>query len=211
MKNIAAESMSTYGSKGLSYQQLFQCIGIAQDAVSMLMERTENHLGNIAKMSIQDLTGIKGISANKAAAILAAIEIGRRRQLEPIQNKRSIACSGDINDVLQPHMRDLTQEEFWIILLNQRCQIIKVECIHRGGMSAMVVDPKTIFRKALEYQAGMIVLAHNHPSGMCSPSIEDIRLTEKMKLAGTYIDIKVLDHVIIGDVSYYSFADEGKI
>lgn len=210
-ETTAAETMIAYGPKAVSDRQLLQCLGIPHTAASQLLVNADNLLSAIAKMTTQEIAAVKGIGKAKAAAVVAAVELGRRRQLEMIPVKHQITSSICINDILQPQMRDLDHEQFWIILLDRRSYVIRTECIHIGGMSSMVVDPKIIFQKALIHKASAVVLAHNHPSGHPSPSVEDIRLTEKVKLAGQYIDIKVLDHIIIGEGCYYSFADEGKI
>ena len=183
----------------------------AVDVAKELMNQHENSIASLAKLSVHELMKVKGIGTAKAVSIAAALELGRRRVTESAIQKLQIASSQDVYDLIHARMRDLTREEFWIILLDRRSKVIAVEEIHIGGMSAMVVDPKIIFQKALERKASSVILSHNHPSGSPSPSMEDIRLTEKVKLAGGYIDIKVLDHIIIGEGAYYSFADEGKI
>lgn len=183
----------------------------ALDLAKELLSNNDHSLAAVAKLSIHELVKIKGIGEAKAVTIAAALELGRRRATETAIHKSQISTSMDAYELIHAGMRDLTHEEFWIILLDRRSKVISVEEIHIGGMSAMVVDPKIIFQRALERKASSVILSHNHPSGSPSPSIEDIRLTEKVKLAGNYIDIKVLDHIIIGDGAYYSFADEGKI
>lgn len=207
----AAEQVAVYGSRAVSDKQLLECIGIPAPAAEELMVRAENRLANIAKMGIPEIVTINGISKSKATAIVAAIELGRRRQSESAINKATVSESRDMFEILHPHMRDLNEERFFVAFLDRRNKIIKVECVHIGGMAAMIVDAKVVFRKALENKANSIILSHNHPSGAPSPSMEDIKLTEKMKVAGQLIDIKVLDHIIIGDGNYYSFADEGKM
>lgn len=211
MKDLVLESIQTYGSKYVSDIELLIAIGIPQEAANALMTRCNNQIGEIAKLSIVDLSKFTGITTQKATILQAALEIGRRRQSERPREKAHIESSLSAFDILDPLMRDLTQEAFYIILLDRRIKVIKTECIHLGGMSAMVVDPKVIFQKCLEYRASSVILSHNHPSGAPSPSIEDIRLTEKIKACGSFLDCKVLDHIIIGDGCYYSFADEGKI
>jgi len=209
--NIAAEAVITYGSKSVADWQLLQAIGVPETSARELLANSDHLLSNIARMALNDIAAITGIGMNKAAAIVAAIELGRRRQVENKPTKMQVKSSLDTHDILHPHMRDATQEEFWIILLDRRNCILRTERIHIGGMACMVVDPRIIFQKALQYRACSVILSHNHPSGASSPSIDDIRLTEKIKSAGQFLDIKVLDHVIIGDGNYYSFADEGKI
>lgn len=205
------ETMSNYGSKALSEVQLLEVLGVPNVAARELMIRADHMLAAIAKMSLTEIAEVKGIGLAKAQAITAAIEIGRRRQTENVAFKKCIASSCDAYEIVQAQMRDLNHEEFWVIYCDRRSKVIKTVCVHIGGMSAMVVDPKCVFQKALELKASSMILVHNHPSGSPSPSIEDIRLTEKMKAAGNVIDIKVLDHIIIGDGEYYSFADEGKL
>ncbi len=212
------EKLLHLGSKSLSEAELIAILmrvgtrnKSAVDVAKELMNQHENSLAAVAKLSIHELMKIKGIGEAKAVSIAAALELGRRRVTEHAIQKNQISSSVDVYDLIHPRMRDLTREEFWILLLDRRSKVIAIEEIHIGGMSTMVVDPKIIFQKALERKASSVILSHNHPSGSPSPSIEDIRLTEKVKLAGNYIDIKVLDHIIIGEGAYYSFADEGKI
>lgn len=212
------EKLLHIGSKSLSEAELIAILmrngtknRSALDLAKELLAAHDHSLAAVAKLSVHELVKIKGIGEAKAVTIAAALELGRRRATENAIQKSHISSSLDAYDLIHSGMRDLTREEFWIILLDRRSKVISVEEIHIGGMSAMVVDPKIIFQRALERKASSVILSHNHPSGTPSPSIEDIRLTEKVKLAGIYIDIKVLDHIIIGDGAYYSFADEGKL
>jgi|SRR5687767_1803889 len=212
------EKLLHLGAKTLSEAELIAILmrvgtrnKSAVDVAKDLMSQHEHSLASLAKLTVHELMKIKGIGEAKAVSIAAALELGRRRVAEQPVQKSQISTSMDAYDLIHSRMRDLTREEFWIILLDRRSKVIAIEEIHVGGMSAMVVDPKIIFQKALERKASSVILSHNHPSGSPSPSIEDIRLTEKVKLAGSYIDIKVLDHIIIGEGAYYSFADEGKI
>ena len=212
------EKLLSLGAKSLSESELIAIlmrVGMrnrsAVDVAKELMSKYDNSVSAISKLSVHDLMKIKGIGEAKAVTIAAALELGRRRATESAVQKSQITSSVDAYDLIHSRMQDLMHESFYIILLDRRSKVIAIEEIHVGGMSAMVVDPKMIFQKALERKACSVILSHNHPSGSPSPSNEDIRLTEKVKLAGTYMDIKVLDHIIIGEGSYYSFADEGKI
>jgi len=212
------EKLLHLGAKTLSEAELIAILmrvgtrnKSAVDVAKELLSHHENSLSGLAKLTVHELMKIKGVGEAKAVTIAAAMELGRRRAKESAIQKSQIATSLDAFELIHAGMRDLTREEFWIILLDRRSKLISIEEIHIGGMSAMVVDPKIIFQKALERKASSVILSHNHPSGAPSPSIEDIRLTEKVKQAGSYIDIKVLDHIIIGDGTYYSFADEGKM
>lgn len=183
----------------------------AIDLARELLGLHDNSLAAVARLSVHELMAVKGLGRTKAVTIAAALELGRRRAAEPAMRRAQVSSSTDAYDLLHPSMRDLTQEAFRIILLDRRSKVIGVEEIHVGGMAAMVVDPKIIFRKALERKASAVILAHNHPSGSPAPSMEDIRLTEKVRAAGQLLDIQVLDHIIIGDGVYFSFADEGKM
>jgi DNA repair protein RadC len=212
------EKLLHMGSKSLSEAELIAILmrvgtrnRSAVDVAKELLSKHDHSLSALAKLSVHELMKIKGIGEAKAVSITAALELGRRRVTENAIQKAQITSSLDAYDLLHSRMRDLVQEAFWIILLDRRSKVISVEEIHVGGMSAMVVDPKVIFQRALERKACSVILSHNHPSGAPSPSNEDIRLTEKIKSAGHFMDIKVLDHIIIGEGSYYSFADEGKM
>jgi len=212
------EKLLQSGSKSLSEAELLAILlrngtrnQSALDLAKELLSKNDHSLAAIAKLSVHDLMQIKGIGEAKAVSIVAALELGRRRVTEHAMQKGQVTSSADAYELIHSGMRDLLQEAFWIILLDRRSKMISIEEIHLGGMSTMVVDPKVVFQKALERKACSLILAHNHPSGSPSPSNEDIRLTEKIKAAGSFIDIKVLDHIIIGDGSYYSFADEGKM
>ena len=212
------EKLLLSGSKSLSEAELLAILmrngtrnRSALDVAKELLTKHDQSLAALAKLSIHDLMQIKGIGEAKAVSIAAALELGRRRVTESAIQKGQVLSSRDAYELIHSGMRDLMQEAFWIILLDRRSRLISIEEIHIGGMASMVVDPKIVFQKALERKACSVILAHNHPSGSPSPSNEDIRLTEKMRTAGSFIDIKVLDHIIIGDGSFYSFADEGKI
>lgn len=212
------ERLLASGPEGLSDAELIAILlrsgtrnKSAIDIAKELLEKNENSLAMLSRLSVHDIMKVKGLGITKAVTISAALEIGRRRTIEPALTRKQIGSSIDAFQLLHPGMRDLTQEVFKIILLDRRSKVIAIEEIHQGGMSAMVVDPKVIFRKALERAASSLILSHNHPSGSPLPSQEDMRLTDKIKGAGLMLDISVLDHVIIGDGVYYSFADEGKM
>jgi DNA repair protein RadC len=153
----------------------------------------------------------KGIGEAKAISIIAALEIGRRRKSEDVIVKTSIASSTHLYEYIKPVLEDLPHEEFWIVLLSRANKIIDKQLIGRGGISETTADIKLIFKKSIESLASGIILAHNHPSGNLKPSQSDINLTNKIIEASKLMDIKVLDHLIIGDGNYYSFADEGII
>jgi len=168
-----------------------------------------NNLNEIAKLSVQDLMKFKGIGEAKAISIVAAMELGRRRKETETLKREKVITSKDIFEIFRPQFMDLPHEEFHILLLNRSNHLIRKENVSKGGISGTVVDPKIIFKIALTHQASSIVLCHNHPSGNLKPSAEDISLTKKIKEAGAFLEIPILDHVIISDMGYFSFADEG--
>lgn len=168
-----------------------------------------NNLYELGKLNISDLTKFKGIGEAKAISIIAALELGRRRKDTEILDKTRITTSKDAANLFSHKLADLPHEEFWLALLNRNNKVIKTELISRGGVAGTVVDIKMILKTAVENLASGIIMTHNHPSGSVKPSAEDISLTKKIKEAAKFFDIALLDHVIIGDNNYYSFADEG--
>jgi DNA repair protein RadC len=174
-----------------------------------ILAHFENNLNELAKLSVKDLIKFKGIGEAKAISIIAALELGRRRkEAEPIKRDK-ITSSKDIFQVFLPQFIDLPHEEFHVLLLNRSNTVIRKEFVSRGGVSGTVVDPKIVFKIALDHLASSIILCHNHPSGNLKPSDQDIVLTKKIKEAGKILEIPILDHLIITDSGYFSFADEG--
>ncbi len=176
-----------------------------------ILARYKNDLDQLGRVPIHDLKKFKGIGEAKALSIISAMELGRRRKLTKIHSKPKISSSQDAYNCVYTLMEDLSHEVFKIIILNRNNQVLRIETISVGGVSGTVVDPKVIFKKALDYQASSIVLVHNHPSGNLNPSRPDIDITKKIVAAGKLLEITVLDHLIISSVGYYSFADEGMI
>jgi DNA repair protein RadC len=174
-----------------------------------ILEAGKNNLQELGKLSVKELTKIKGIGEAKAITIVSAMELGRRRQASDALEKKTIVSSGDIASFLQSKIKDNRREVFAVLFLNRANKINHFEIISEGGITGTVADPRIILKKALEEDAVNIVLAHNHPSGSLKPSRADEELTNKIKEAAKYFDIKVLDHIIISDLGYYSFADEG--
>lgn len=169
----------------------------------------DNDLNKLGKASIEELSRFKGIGEAKAISIIAALEIGRRRNDTEVAVLDKVSGSKDAYNILKRLLVDLNHEEFWILLLGQNNRVLGKELISKGGLTITVADPKIIFSAALRYSATSIMLAHNHPSGNLKPSKPDIDLTRQITAAGRLLDIKVLDHLIITDSGYYSFADEG--
>lgn len=174
-----------------------------------ILQSTQNNLNELGKTPLAELMKFKGIGEAKAITICAALELGRRRQSAIIPKRPQIKSSQDAYQVMAPLLADLPHEEFWVIFLNRANKVIQKDQISLGGVSGTVVDAKIIFKKALEQLASGIILFHNHPSGNLQPSQADINITKKLKKAGTTLDINVLDHLIISEQGFYSFADEG--
>ncbi len=183
----------------------------AVDLAKRILKHTGDNLIELSKLSINDLMKFKGIGQAKAITVIAALELGRRRREAEALDRKIISSSRDAYEILQKEVSDKPYEEFWVLLLNRSNKVLRKVCIGEGGMSGTVVDPKKIFKIAIENNAACIILCHNHPSGNLKPSDSDIKLTKKIKDAGNNLDISVLDHVIIGDEKYYSFADEGML
>lgn len=183
----------------------------AVDISMELMKCSGNDLNALSKLTVQEMLrlGIPGIGETKAITIVAALELGRRRQMSVAKEKDKITSSRDAFEILYPRMADFKHEEFWILLLNRANKVIATERISEGGITGTVADPRKIFNVAITCGATSIILCHNHPSGNLQPSNADLELTKKMKEAGKVLDITVFDHLIIGDAKYYSFADEG--
>lgn len=210
------EKLLVHGRRSLSDAELIAILigsGNRQESAVELSKRIllshSNDLDRLAKLSVQDLSKFNGIGEAKAIAIIAALELGRRKNDSCIPDRVRVGNSRDVYKALLPMFSDLTHEEFWIVLLNRANKITSKHLISKGGQAGTVADPKIIFNTVLQYQAASVILAHNHPSGNLKPSSADISLTNKLVAAGKLLDISVLDHLIITDKDYYSFADEG--
>jgi DNA repair protein RadC len=172
---------------------------------------SNNNLNELARLGVKDLMKIKGIGEAKAITIVAALELGRRRKAQDMEEKPKISGSKDAFDLIQGDLMDLPHEEFWVLLLNRMHQVVKKKRVSEGGVSGTVADPKIIYKLALEDLASGVIVAHNHPSGNLKPSQSDIDLTRKLKEAGRMLEIQLLGHLIIANRNYFSFADEGLI
>ncbi len=181
----------------------------AVDLSMRILNDVNDNIIELSKLSVKDLTRYKGIGEAKAISIIAALELGKRRSSSAAVQREKIKCSRDVFEIFQDVIADSRYEEFWLLLLNRANKVLKKIFISEGGMSGTVADPKKIFKLALENNAASIMLCHNHPSGNIKPSDSDIALTKKLKKAGEYLDLPVLDHIIVGDDKYFSFADEG--
>jgi DNA repair protein RadC len=181
----------------------------AVDLGRELLAIVNNNLNSLGKLTISDLKKLNGIGTARAVTIAAALELGRRRKLFEIPDVPQIKCSKDVADIFQPIMSDLLHEEFWILFLNRSNKVINRMKLSQGGISGTVTDVRIVMKKAIEYLASGIIICHNHPSGNLNPSESDSKITQKIKEAGNFMDIQLLDHLIISDKNYYSFADNG--
>ncbi|WP_417856543.1 RadC family protein [Xanthomarina gelatinilytica] len=180
----------------------------AVDLSKRILASVDNNLNALGKLSLKQLMDFKGIGEAKAISIAAALELGRRRGGEALVQKQKITSSQSVFHIMQPLLGELPHEEFWIIYLNNSNKIIQKNQLSKGGITGTLVDVRLVLKNALEVGATGLILVHNHPSGTLKPSEADKQLTRKLKLAGESLDIKVLDHVIITEKAYFSFADE---
>ena len=184
----------------------------ALDLSRRILTDASNDLNTLARLSVSDfMNRYKGVGMAKAASIIAAMELGRRRALSTAREEPALTTSRDLYDYLQPLIGDLDHEEFWVIYLTHSNQVKGCECLSSGGMDGTVIDVRLLFRGALDMKATYIVIAHNHPGGSLVPSIYDELITRKIYEGGQLLDIKLYDHIIVGENAYYSFADEGKL
>ena len=212
------EKMMLHGVSALSNAELLAILigsGNTEDSAVELMRKVlgdyHNNLNELGKASIDELCRYKGIGPAKAITILAASELGKRRKEEAVHERKSILSSKDVYECFYPVMCDLPTEECWVLLLNQASKVIDKVRISAGGLSATAVDVRCILREALLRRAASIALCHNHPSGSIRPSKEDDRLTEQLRQASHTMNIRLIDHVILTDGKFYSYADEGRI
>jgi DNA repair protein RadC len=181
----------------------------AIDLARDILGQAHNHLNELGKLSITELQKTKGIGEARAITIAAALEIGNRRQTNKALERPTLKSSADAAEIVIPLMRDLNHEVFYVLYLNQANRLIRSEEISSGGMTGTVADIRIILKNALLYNANQMIIAHNHPSGNLQPSTADKELTRKLKEAASFMDIKLLDHLIVAGVSFLSLSDEG--
>jgi DNA repair protein RadC len=210
------EKLLSKGASALSNSELIAILIIngskeksAVELAQDILRIGKDNLNELGKLSVKELMKIKGIGEAKAISIVAAMELGRRRQTAPLLEKNIINSSTEVASYLQARLKDHKHEVFAVLFLNRSNKINHFQIISEGGITGTVADPRIILKKALEEDAVSIILCHNHPSGSLKPSKADEELTFKIKEAAKYFDIKVLDHLIVSDDGYYSFADEG--
>lgn len=180
----------------------------ALDVARQILMSVQHNLDQLGSLEYQDLIRFPGIGTAKAITLLSAMEIGRRRTSSTPASRLKVSGSNDVYKLMQPKLLDQKLEMFWVVYLNRAHMVIKLQQISQGGVSGTLVDPKVIFKHALNHLASSIVLVHNHPSGQLKPSQADINLTRKLVTAGKLMEIPVLDHLIFANTGYFSFADE---
>lgn len=212
------EKLLLNGKRALSDSELLAIImgsgsreESAVDLAKRILQSVSNNWHNLSRLSVKDLCKFKGIGTAKAVSIIAAMEIGRRREAQSHEEKPKITSSKDAFTILRSLIGDLQVEEFWVLFLNQANFVIHKEQISKGGISQTAVDVRIILKIALEEMATGVILAHNHPSGNLKPSKSDYIITQKVKKAAETLDLNVLDHLIVTQKSYFSFADEGEL
>jgi DNA repair protein RadC len=206
------------GAENLSHSELLAIlIGIgsrkktAVDLAKDVLKMGKNNLNELSKLTASELMKVKGIGEAKAVVIAAALELGRRRQSSALFEKPIVNSSRDIALHLQTVLKDYRHEVFAVLFLNRANKVNHFEILSEGGLTGTVADPRVILKRALEQDAVSLILCHNHPSGNLKPSRADEELTNKIRQASAFLDIKLLDHIIVSENGYYSFADEGMI
>jgi len=212
------EKLMAKGVASLSNAELLAIImrsGSPEDNAVELAQKIlsdfRNNLGELGKATLSQLKNYRGMGEAKAISIIAALELGRRRSTGEIIEKKKLAASRDIFMLFHPMLSDLPHEEFWILFLNNSCRYIDMQRLSTGGLADTPVDVRLMMKMAIEQLASRIVLCHNHPSGSAKPSEQDKQITRKVKEGAALLDIVLLDHVIVADNGYYSFADEGRL
>lgn len=212
------ERLLAEGPAGLTNHELMAILvgsGIrganAVDVATGLLGRFGGNLKSMGKATARELMAVPGIGPNTACRIMAAVEIGKRRMAEKAGEQRVMGCATDIYKYMHPHMMDLHVEEAWVLLMNQKLSLLKAYRISQGGLTETAVDVRVIIKEALLCNATSIALVHNHPSGNTNPSMEDEKLTQRVKKACETMRIYFLDHVIVCDGGFYSFRELGRI
>ena len=209
------EKLLLKGKNALSHAELIAILinsGNKEESAVALSKRilasVALNLTELGKLSVKDLMKFKGIGEAKSISILAALELGRRRRGEEAIEKKQVTSSSSVFELMQPIIGELSHEEFWIVYLNNSNKVLKKIQLSKGGIVGTLVDVRLVLKAALQIDAVGLILTHNHPSGSLIPSQADKKITQKLKIASETIDIKVLDHLIITEKAYFSFADE---
>ncbi|MDE5953769.1 MAG: DNA repair protein RadC, partial [Duncaniella sp.] len=183
------------------------------DLARLILRDCDNRVDNLARLSMDELMSkYKGVGPAKAVSLAAAFELGRRNREQMAENREvTIRSSADVAMLMSPSLEGLDYEEFWVLMLSRSNRVKFRRCLSQGGTAGTVVDVKLLMKRAVDCLASGLILVHNHPSGNPKPSVEDDRLTSKIKEAAAYLDMRVLDHVIIARDRAYSYADEGRL
>ena len=212
------EKMMQKGAEALTDAELLGILigsGNTDESAVALMQRILSACGNdlnrLAKWEVRDFARFKGMGPAKSITVMAALELGKRRNLQTPGERPAVRASTDIYRLFHPLLRDLPTEEFWVLLLNQAGKVIDKVRISRGGIDQTTADVRAILREALLQRATQIALVHNHPSGNVRPSNDDLRLTQVIQRAAQTMNIRLVDHLIVADGHYYSFNDEGNL
>lgn len=215
-KDQPREKLINKGRSSLSDAELIAILigsGSRKESAIQLSQRilsaVGNNLNELAKLDLSELKRFNGIGDAKALSIITALELGRRRQGADIHHRSVIQSSDDVYNYVYPILNDAPEEQFLVLYMNNANKVLSHRLISTGGMTSTLVDVRVLFRYAMEQRATGLILCHNHPSGKLKPSKADINLTKKVKNGGEVLDIQVLDHVIVGEKGYFSFADEG--
>ena len=216
--DMPREKLERLGAEALSNAELLAILigsGSTKESAVDLMKRVmsdcNNNLNSLGKLIISDLTKYNGVGPAKAITILAACELGKRRQMEKPEERVKLNSALAIYKEMHPVMQDLDVEEGWVLLMNQNFKLIKKMCISRGGLTETAIDVRVIMKQAIMCNATVVALCHNHPSGVLRPSGPDDSLTTKVKEACQLMRLFFLDHVIVTDGGYYSYSEEGRI
>lgn len=212
------EKMMMHGARALSNAELLAILigsgNVEETAIELsqrILNDADNNFNRLGKYDLKELMSYKGIGEAKAITIMAAMELGRRRREDEIPERPVLNTSQKVYDYMRQRLVDLPHEEFWAILLNRAGRVIDTVMVSKGGTAATTVDVKIILKAAIQSLASAIVLCHNHPSGACKPSREDEQSTHRVKEAAQLMSISVVDHIIVCENNYYSFADNGKM
>ncbi len=212
------EKLLAKGKTSLSHAELIAILigsgNRTETAVELskrILDSVNHNLNQLSRLSVEQLMKFKGIGEAKAISILTALELGKRRQFEPSKEIQKISSSNDAYQLMRLVFLEKEYEEFWVVYLNNSNRVLSKEMCSKGGITSTIVDVRLLYKRALELSAVGLIVCHNHPSGNVKPSISDKELTKKIKEAGESLDIRLLDHLIITEKSYFSFADHGEI
>lgn len=212
------EKMMAHGARVLTDAELLAILigsGSQDETAVELMRRVlsacNNNLNELAKLSLEQLCRFKGIGPAKAVTVMAACELGHRRKLAEVEERLVVRTARDLYNHFHPKLADQPVEEFWVMLLNNACRVIDSRCVATGGITEVTVDVRLVLREAILGRATAIVLCHNHPSGNVRPSRQDDQLTDRLRQACDLMNIRLMDHIVLTDGRFYSYADEGRL